>query len=112
MSSRRAETFGDLLRAYRQRAGLTQEELAEGAQMSARAISELERGARRYPYRTTIQLLAGALALSDPETAAFQQAGRRPATTKLAGTASARSAAIAVPGRAQPRHNLPVQLTS
>ncbi len=35
--------FGDLLRRFRLAAGLTQEELAERAQISPRAISDLER---------------------------------------------------------------------
>jgi transcriptional regulator with XRE-family HTH domain len=39
-----ATTFGDLLRRYRLAAGLTQEELAEQAHLSPRAISDLERG--------------------------------------------------------------------
>jgi transcriptional regulator with XRE-family HTH domain len=52
-----AETFGDVLRRYRVAAGLTQEELAERAQVSPRAISDLERGVRNRPWRDTIQLL-------------------------------------------------------
>ena len=38
--------FGSLLRRHRQAAGLTQEELAERARLSARAVIDLERGAR------------------------------------------------------------------
>lgn len=37
-------TFGNLLRRARRSAGLTQEALAERAGLSARAISDLERG--------------------------------------------------------------------
>jgi L-glyceraldehyde 3-phosphate reductase len=51
------------LRRYRLAAGLTQEELAVRAQVSPRAISDLERGQRTRPWRDTVQLLASALAL-------------------------------------------------
>jgi transcriptional regulator with XRE-family HTH domain len=45
MSSSEADvSFGELLRDHRRAAGLTQEELAERAGLSARSISELERG--------------------------------------------------------------------
>jgi DNA-binding XRE family transcriptional regulator len=43
-------TFGALLRQHRLSAGLTQEELADLAGLSARTIADLERGARRFPY--------------------------------------------------------------
>ena len=39
----RHASFGDLLRGYRVAAGVTQEELAERAGLSVRAISDLER---------------------------------------------------------------------
>ena len=38
------ESLGDLLRRYRKAAGLTQEELAERAGLSVRAIANIERG--------------------------------------------------------------------
>jgi transcriptional regulator with XRE-family HTH domain len=37
-------SFAGLLRQLRDEAGLTQEELAEAAQVSQRAVSDLERG--------------------------------------------------------------------
>jgi transcriptional regulator with XRE-family HTH domain len=55
-------TFGDLLRRLRREAGLTQEELAERAGLSVRAISDLERGINRWPYQATVQRLIEALA--------------------------------------------------
>jgi transcriptional regulator with XRE-family HTH domain len=69
--------FGDLLRRHRLALGLTQEELAERASMSARGISDLERGARTRPYRETAKVLADALALNDLERDAFLTAARR-----------------------------------
>src|SRR5690242_18233676 len=82
MISNRSDSFGDLLRRYRQAAALTQEELAERANLSVPAISQLERGARQYPYRSTMQALAHALLLSPEQHAAFDQASRRPAATR------------------------------
>ena len=55
--------FGPRLRQLRERAGLSQEELAERAGLTANAISALERGERRRPYPHTVQLLAQALSL-------------------------------------------------
>jgi transcriptional regulator with XRE-family HTH domain len=69
MATQSAATFGDLLRRYRLAAGLTQEELAEKAQVSPRAISDLERGLRSCPWRETIHLLAEALTLAPAERA-------------------------------------------
>jgi predicted ATPase/DNA-binding XRE family transcriptional regulator len=59
----RATPFGDQLRQYREAAGLSQEQLAERAGVSAQAIGALERGDRRRPYLHTIDLLARALSL-------------------------------------------------
>ncbi len=69
-------SFADLLRCYRRAAGLTQEALAECANLSARAISDLERGVIRTPRHDTLQLLADALHLSAAERIAFEHAPR------------------------------------
>jgi predicted ATPase/DNA-binding XRE family transcriptional regulator len=61
--------FGTRLRRFREAAGLTQEELASMAGLSAKAISALERGARRRPYPHTVRSLADALKLSEDERA-------------------------------------------
>ncbi len=74
MATQPAATFGDLLRRYRLAAGLTQEELAERAQVSPRAISDLERGLRSCPWRETIHLLAEALTLAPAERAQLEAA--------------------------------------
>jgi tetratricopeptide (TPR) repeat protein/transcriptional regulator with XRE-family HTH domain len=68
-------TFGHLLRRHRQVAGMTQEELAERAGMSARGISDLERGLR-LPRRDTLQLLLDALQVSPEERSRLQTAAR------------------------------------
>src|SRR5437764_7895090 len=78
MASTSPVTFGDLLRRYRLAAGFTQEELAERAQVSPRAISDLERGARSRPWRGTIQLLGDALGLATSERVALEASARLP----------------------------------
>ncbi len=77
--SDRPRSFGEILQRLRLAAGLTQEGLADRAGISPRAISDLERGARRYPRRDTLNLLADALELSAPERAEFEAAALRPA---------------------------------
>ena len=61
--------FGDRLRFLRERAGLTQEELANRAGLTPNAVSALERGTRTRPYPHTVRSLAEALLLSDRERA-------------------------------------------
>jgi predicted ATPase/transcriptional regulator with XRE-family HTH domain len=77
--------FADLLRQRRIAAGLTQQELAERAGLSARGIGDLERGARTRPHPDTVRRLAAALDVRGAERAAFTAAARPP----LAATRSA-----------------------
>jgi predicted ATPase/DNA-binding XRE family transcriptional regulator len=70
--------FGQLLRHRRKAAGLTQEELAERANLSVRAISDLERGLRSVPQRETVHLLAGALDLPGEQLEAAVRRRRGP----------------------------------
>jgi tetratricopeptide (TPR) repeat protein len=78
----KSQAFGDLLRRHRVLAGMSQEELAERARLSARAISDLERGVKRTPRRDTVQLLVEALGLSEEARAAFVTAAREPAARR------------------------------
>ena len=57
-------TFGAMLRELREAGGLTQEELASKAGLTAKAVSALERGERKRPYPHTVRALADALELS------------------------------------------------
>jgi tetratricopeptide (TPR) repeat protein/transcriptional regulator with XRE-family HTH domain len=66
-----------LLRQYREVAGLTQEALAERAGLSARGISDLERGVNRAPRTDTLGLLLRALDLAEPERTQLQVAAHR-----------------------------------
>lgn len=63
--------FGGELRRYRESAGLSQEELAERAGLTAKGISALERGGRQHPYPQTVRALAEALNLSDADRSAL-----------------------------------------
>ena len=78
--------FGGLLRQLRVEAGLTQDELAEAAGVSQRAISDLERGINATARKDTAVLLAGALGLGGPARELFIAAarGRAPAGEVLA----------------------------
>jgi predicted ATPase/transcriptional regulator with XRE-family HTH domain len=69
-----ATSFATLLRRQRMVTGLTQEELAERAGLSPRAVSDLERGVRRIPYRETVQMLAKAMGLTREEADALEAA--------------------------------------
>ncbi len=102
-SSRDAEGTAELavlLKKFRVQAGLSQQTLADRALVSMQAISALERGYRKAPYRATLERIADALALSPQarqalENSARRARGSRPVESDLA-----------------PRHNLPRQLTS
>lgn len=94
------ETVGDLLRRYRIAAGLTQEELAERAALSVRAVGDIERGAKQRPHRETLRLLADALDLADDERDRFFALAR-----------SQRSAVAALAPVLSAPSNLPAQVT-
>ncbi len=66
--------FGALLKRHRRSAGLSQETLAERAALSARVVSDIERGVIQAPQRDTVTRLADALTLPAPERAAFARA--------------------------------------
>jgi transcriptional regulator with XRE-family HTH domain len=74
--TRDAPSFRRLLRRYRRAAGLSQEALAERAQMSVRGLIYLEHGGRQ-PYPPTVHRLAEALALSRTDRTALAAAARR-----------------------------------
>jgi len=75
--------FGQLLRTHRLALGLTQEVLAERAELSVRGIQALERGVRG-PQQDTLARLVRALDLGAERAAAFVAAGRpRPRETSV-----------------------------
>src|SRR5713101_3249069 len=69
-------SFGALLKRYRLAAGLSQEALAGRAGLSARGISDLERGIKHTPRFDTLELLTGALSLSAQQRTLLRAAAR------------------------------------
>jgi predicted ATPase/transcriptional regulator with XRE-family HTH domain/Tfp pilus assembly protein PilF len=79
METMQQRPFGVLLSQLRRAARLTQEELAERAEMSPRGLIYLEHGAR-LPHKDTVRRLVAALALP-PEQRAQLEAAARPVGT-------------------------------
>ena len=71
-------TFGAHLKALRETAGFTQEELATIAGLSVHAVSALERGERRRPHVETLRALMAALDLGGPARDALLRMARTP----------------------------------
>jgi predicted ATPase/transcriptional regulator with XRE-family HTH domain len=98
--------FGELLRQLRVAAGLTQEALAERAGLSARGLSDLERGVRAAPRRDTLDLLVAALPLGSAERAALVAAARRSAAAaarpRAVSPRTDRGTGVRFPGAALP----------
>jgi predicted ATPase/DNA-binding XRE family transcriptional regulator len=82
MSGGYESSLARMLRRHRDAVGLTQEELAERAGISSRAISDIERGTRRLIYRDTAERLIRALQLGPEESADFEAAARGRAPTQ------------------------------
>src|SRR4026209_652696 len=61
-----SQSFGAQLKALREAAGFTQEELATISDLSVHAVSALERGERRRPHVETVRALLTALDLTGP----------------------------------------------
>jgi transcriptional regulator with XRE-family HTH domain len=72
---------GASLRAYRERALLTQEDLAERTGLSTRTIRRLESGQLRRPRLATIRALASQLGLSAAEQSRLAAGGARPGSS-------------------------------
>jgi tetratricopeptide (TPR) repeat protein/transcriptional regulator with XRE-family HTH domain len=90
-----AVAISAVLRELRARAGLTQEQLAEAAGLSSRAISDLERGVVSIPHKDTVRLLADALQLTGMARVDFEIAGRaRVATSRADGGGIAATRAL------------------
>lgn len=74
------ESFGELLRHLRLRRGLTQESLAQAAEISVQAVGLLERNRRRYPRPSTVEQLAIALGCTSDDTRRLLEAAARKPT--------------------------------
>src|SRR5436190_8902694 len=69
-------SFGAQLKALRETAGFTKEELATIAGLSVHAVSALERGERRRPHRETVSALSAALDLIGATRDTFLESAR------------------------------------
>jgi predicted ATPase/DNA-binding XRE family transcriptional regulator len=72
-------SFGAQLKALREAAGYTQEELATIAGLSVHGVSALERGERRRPHVETVRALSAALDLTSTAREGFLRRARAPA---------------------------------
>jgi predicted ATPase/DNA-binding XRE family transcriptional regulator len=79
MPSGAPRSFGAQLKALREAAGFTQEELATIAGLSVHAVSALERGERRRPQVETVRALSAALDLTGATRDALVLSARTPA---------------------------------
>src|SRR5580692_9557777 len=95
-ASQDAGSTAELLKKFRVEAGLSQQTLADRALISVQAVSALERGYRKAPYRATLERIADALALSQEARQRLERSAR-----------PSRG-----PRQLVPAHNLPRQLTS
>jgi predicted ATPase/transcriptional regulator with XRE-family HTH domain len=86
-----------LLKRYRMAAGLSQEALAARAGISARAISDLERGRHRTPHPNTLDVLATALSLSAQQRAVLLTAAHPELDGTHAAPAVARASNVPLP---------------
>ncbi|MBV9718708.1 MAG: helix-turn-helix domain-containing protein [Candidatus Eremiobacteraeota bacterium] len=92
--------LASLLKKFRTQAGLSQQMLADRAQISAQAVSALERGSRKVPYQYTLDRISEALGLPVEARAELELSARRARGVRL-------EESVALPA-----HNLPRQLTS
>src|SRR5580693_1061947 len=108
MTEQPSLSFAGLVRQLRGEVKLTQEELAQAAGLSPRAVSDLERGINRTARKNTAVQLAAALGLADPVSVIFVEAarGRAPASDVL----TALGTAGQQPGGVSPRlWNIPAR---
>jgi transcriptional regulator with XRE-family HTH domain len=77
--------FARLLRSHRCNARLSQEQLAERARLSVRALRDIERGVTRFPRRSSVRRLAVALELTGEDRLSFESAPQRALAAPLAG---------------------------
>ena len=78
-------SFGAQLKALREAAGFTQDELATIAGLSVYGVSALERGERRRPHVETVRALSAALDLTGPTRDALLASARAAAPTAAVG---------------------------
>ena len=98
-----SRSFGAQLKALREAAGFTQEELATIAGLSVHAVSALERGERRRPHVETVRALSAALDLTGATRDALLASARAAAPTTAVDELTRRLAAPGSDGPSRPR---------
>jgi len=93
---RGAPSFGAQLKALREAAGFTQQELATIAGLSVHAVSALERGERRRPHLETVRSLSAALDLTGAARDSLFDSARAPALETAAEELSEASLPLAL----------------
>ena len=103
MDHRIDQKLGASLKQLRLAAGLTQEELAERAGISARTVSDVERGLRMVVHHDTARRLAAALELGDAQRRQFDAVARGRAITPLSAASTGALPTVPTPliGRAR-----------
>ena len=101
-----AVNFAALLRSYRHAANLTLEALGERSGVSARAISDMERGRSRGPQARTVEALADALGLGEQARGGFSRAAGRGRARGSGGRAALPALDEGFVGRAVERRRL------
>ena len=94
-----APSFSELLKGLRIRSGLTQRELADRARLSARTISDLERGRRTKAYESTVKMLSDAMALQPEETIRLAESVNRSRKQRSRPPASAHPQQLSLMGQ-------------
>jgi tetratricopeptide (TPR) repeat protein/transcriptional regulator with XRE-family HTH domain len=106
-----ADAFALLLRRHRLRRRLTQEALAERAEISSRSVREMERGLGRSPRPHTVMGLVDALELAGADREEFVQAGQALFWASRAGQSGrTEPAGEQVPTASDPPRQLPPDL--
>jgi len=78
------QVFRELVRAYRRRLGLTQQDLADKAGLGVRSIRKIEAGDVKAPRPTTVRLLASAFGLTGADRDRFVEAAAQAQTDQQA----------------------------
>jgi tetratricopeptide (TPR) repeat protein/transcriptional regulator with XRE-family HTH domain len=87
-----AKVDGAVLRRARQKAGLTQEELAAKTGLSVRTIGDLERGLTAKPHRRSLEILAEVLELPEPSRMQLVETSRQSPAPAAANSSQPRRA--------------------
>src|SRR5689334_21709949 len=107
--------FGGLVRTYRRRLGMTQEDLSDRTGVHSRTIAKIENGQIAFPRPSTVRLLASAFELAGAERSAFlaaAAAGAPPVSATPAAPAGGPAARTADSAAPNALNQLPADVAS